>query len=123
MSSSDNDSNTSSQKLLRGIICLGMYYNGNKDIKSILRNSDSTKAKSHKLFLDWIRYNQLLKMGYHTVISLNDGKFTESKVGKHIRANFNFSSSIKKEIDALYPLGLVVSAIVLDFCYSPVFYY
>ena len=29
--------------------------------------------------------------------------------------------SVKKEIESLYPLGLIVSAIVLDFFYSPVY--
>ena len=116
MSSSINDS---ASILLRGIICLGMYYNSLKDYTT----ARIGKSKYGQGFRDQGRCKELLKMGYKTVISLNDGEFTESKAGEHIRANFNYSRSIKREIEALYPLGLIVSAVVLDFYYTPVLYY
>ena len=108
--------NSGFQSLMKGIICLGMYYNATKDYyKSI------GKSQFGQGFRDQARCQALLNMGYETVITLNNGEFTKSKVGEHIRANFNSRRSVQKEIESLYPLGFIVSAIVLDFFYSPVY--
>jgi hypothetical protein len=102
--------------LMKGIICFGMYYNATKDyFRSI------GKSRFGQGFRDQARCQALINMGYETVITLNNGEFTQSKVGEHIKANFNYRKSVQKEIDSLYPLGLVVSAIVLDYFYSPVY--